>query len=71
MQKIKINKLAKSEIEIEGEIDAELFEGYYKKALKRLGENVELDGFRKGKVPENVLVSKIPEMSILEDYARA
>ncbi|MCX6752910.1 MAG: trigger factor [Candidatus Nomurabacteria bacterium] len=66
---IKINKLPKSELEIEGEITAEVFEGYYPKALKHLGEHVEIDGFRKGKTPENILISKIPEIKILEEMA--
>jgi len=69
MSKINIKKLPKSEVEIEGEIEADVLESYYGKALKKLGENVELDGFRKGKVPENVLVSKIPESDILEEMA--
>ena len=52
---IKINKLPKSEVEIEGEIEVDVFESYFKKALKILGEKVKLDGFRKGKY--NILVA--------------
>lgn len=66
---IKVTKLPKSEVEIEGELEAEIFESYFQKALKRLGENAEIDGFRKGKVPENVLLSKIPEAQILGEMA--
>lgn len=66
---IKINKLPKSEIEIEGEIEADVFETYFNKALKKIGENLKIDGFRKGKVPENVLLSKIPEAQILGEMA--
>ncbi|MCE9585400.1 hypothetical protein K8Q94_02140 [Candidatus Nomurabacteria bacterium] len=66
---IKINKLPKSEVEIDGELNADIFESYYEKALKHLGEHVEIDGFRKGKAPENVLISKIPEIKILEEMA--
>ena len=65
----KITKLPKNEIEIEGELDAELFEAYFKEALRKLGENIKLDGFRPGKVPDNVLISKIPEIRILEEMA--
>ena len=65
----KITKLPNSMVEIEGELSAEIFESYYKDALKHIGEKVELDGFRKGKVPESVLVSKVPEMHILEEMA--
>jgi FKBP-type peptidyl-prolyl cis-trans isomerase (trigger factor) len=67
--KITVKKLPKSEIEIEGELEADIFEIYFTKALKKIGEKVELDGFRKGKVPESVLLSKIPEISILEEMA--
>jgi FKBP-type peptidyl-prolyl cis-trans isomerase (trigger factor) len=67
--KVEVKKLPKSEIEITGEMDAGVFESYYSKALKRLGENVELPGFRKGKVPENILVEKVGEMHILEEMA--
>lgn len=69
MPKINVTKLPKSEIEIEGEIDAEIFEGYWNKALKKIGEKVELPGFRKGKVPESVLLANIPESKVLEEMA--
>ncbi|MFA6077184.1 MAG: trigger factor [Candidatus Paceibacterota bacterium] len=69
MLKINIKKLPKSEVEIEGELETEVFESYFSKALKRLGENLKLDGFRNGKIPENVLLSNIPEIRILEEMA--
>lgn len=69
MLKVNIKKLPKSEVEIEGELDADLFETYYTRALRKLGENLKIDGFRKGKVPESVLISKIPEIKILEEMA--
>src|SRR3989338_10290506 len=68
--KVTIKKLPKSELEIEGELEAEIFENYFAKALKKIGETIELDGFRKGKVPENILLSKVPEISILEEMAQ-
>lgn len=67
--KITVKKLPRSEVEIEGELESEIFESYFSKALKKVGENVEIDGFRKGKVPENILLSKIPEIKILEEMA--
>lgn len=70
MPKITINKLPGSIIEIEGELDADLFETYFSIALKRIGENVKLDGFRQGKIPENVLISNVPEIAILEEMAQ-
>jgi trigger factor len=69
MPKINVKKLPKSEVEIEGEIEADIFEAYFDKALKRICEHLEIDGFRKGKVPENVLLSKVPEAQILGEMA--
>ncbi|MFN4181213.1 MAG: trigger factor [Candidatus Paceibacteria bacterium] len=66
---IKITKLPKSELEIEGEVSAELFEQFFNAALKRVIENAEIDGFRKGKAPEHIVLSKIPEIKILEEAA--
>jgi len=67
--KITIKKLPKSEVEIEGELEAEIFETYFDKALKKIGETLKLDGFRKGKIPESVLLSKVPEAQILGEMA--
>jgi len=69
MLKVAVKKLPKSEVEIEGELEPEIFESYFAKALKKIGETLKLDGFRKGKVPENVLLSKVPEIRILEEMA--
>jgi FKBP-type peptidyl-prolyl cis-trans isomerase (trigger factor) len=67
---IKITKLPNSVVEIEGELEAEIFETYFAKALKKIGETVKLDGFRTGKIPESVLLSNIPESQILEEMAQ-
>ncbi len=69
MLKTNIKKLPNSVIEIEGELDAPIFESYYTKAIKKIGENIELPGFRKGKAPENILLANIKEMHILEEMA--
>ena len=66
---LEIKNLPASEIEIAGEIPAEIFETYWKGAIKRLTQSTEIDGFRKGHVPEAVLLEKIGEMSVLEEMA--
>ena len=69
MLKINIKKLPGSLVEIEGELEAEIFESYFDKALKKIGGNIEVPGFRKGKVPENILLAQVPENKILEEMA--
>ncbi|HRY62433.1 MAG TPA: trigger factor [Candidatus Paceibacterota bacterium] len=66
-----IKKLENSEIEIIGSISAEKFESYKQKAIKDIGEHINLDGFRKGHIPEDVLIKEVGEMTILEEMAEA
>lgn len=66
---IKINKLDKSRVEITGSIKVADFVGFRKQALQNINDEVNIDGFRKGKVPETTLISKVGEMSVLEEMA--
>ncbi len=65
-----INKLPKSLVEIKGEIETAEFEKFRGQALKKLGENAVIDGFRKGHVPENILEQKVGDMAILEEMGQ-
>jgi trigger factor len=67
--KITVKKLPKSEVEIEGELEADKFESYFAKAVKNIGETLKIDGFRQGKIPESVVLSNVPEIRILEEMA--
>lgn len=58
-----------SQVKIEGEIPFAELAKERSKAIAYLGTDIELDGFRKGHVPENVLVGKIGEMRILTEMA--
>ncbi len=69
--KIDIKKLDKSEIEILGVLEVAEFEKYEDKALMRIGERMELPGFRKGKVPSAVVKENVQEMELLEEMAEA
>lgn len=54
-----------SEAEISGEIPHELLAPYRKIALMHLSEHTEIPGFRKGHVPEKVLIERVGESSVL------
>lgn len=68
-ENITITNLEGSEIEVVGEIPATAIPGYRAKALKKLGENATIDGFRKGHIPEKVLVEKVGEQNIMGEIA--
>jgi len=64
-----IKKLPQSEVEIIGEIDAVTFEGYRNHILEHFAEDLEVPGFRKGKLPLNMVSKYVSEMNILEEMA--
>ena len=67
--KTEVKNLSDSEILITCEIPAEVFEGTRARAIEKASEGVSIPGFRKGHVPENVLVQKFGEALILEEMA--
>lgn len=64
-----VKKLDKSRVEITASVPAAVWETFRPQALKNLNETVTIDGFRKGNIPENILVAKVGEMVILEEMA--
>jgi FKBP-type peptidyl-prolyl cis-trans isomerase (trigger factor) len=63
-------KLPNSEFEIEGEVKAETVAEFRAKALKSFSEEIKIDGFRPGHIPEKQLVDKLGEMTITEEAGR-
>ena len=67
----KTNKLPKSELELEFEMSAEEFNSFFKKALQELSKNLEIKGFRKGNVPEQIAKENIKTEAILSKAAES
>lgn len=66
---LKTRELPDAEVEITGEIALSFLVVCRAEALKNLNTSVKIDGFRSGHIPEDVLIKKIGEMSILEESA--
>jgi FKBP-type peptidyl-prolyl cis-trans isomerase (trigger factor) len=66
---ITVTKLPNSEVELKGEITAEAFEKFRTHAMKHVSEHVEVPGFRKGKVPADVLEKHVSPMAVLQEMA--
>ena len=58
-----------SQLKIEGEIPFSELSKHREQVIKILGKNVEIDGFRKGHVPEKVIVERVGEMAVLSEMA--
>lgn len=67
--KTTLKELPESQVEITCEIPAETFEKGRSAALKKIGEEVSLPGFRKGHVPESMIAQKFGDALILEEMA--
>ncbi len=65
-QTIEIKELPQSEIEIKASIDAPTLEKAFEKALITESKEIEIPGFRKGKVPKEMLLSQFGESFFLE-----
>ncbi|MFA6536359.1 MAG: trigger factor [Candidatus Paceibacterota bacterium] len=62
-------KLENSEIEVLIESPFGELEKHRAKALKAMLQDVELDGFRKGKVPEDIFIKRYGEVAVLYEAA--
>lgn len=67
--KIEKKILPKSEVAFTVEIPSDEFETYHAKGFAEVQKMVEIDGFRKGNAPEDIIVKKYGEMVILEEMA--
>lgn len=69
INQFKITKEEGSHVKIEGEIPFAELEKHRAAAIKHLGRNLELPGFRKGNVPEKMVVAQLGSMTILSEMA--
>jgi len=65
----KIEKKPGSEIEISGEIPYEALVESEKQALKNIAGEIEMPGFRKGHVPEDIALKQVGELEVLQEAA--
>jgi len=68
--KTTVQKLNSSQIELKIEIPAEEFKSFMEKAVLNLGQDIEVEGFRKGKAPKEVIEKKTGQEKILQTAAQ-
>lgn len=67
--KYEIKETTATKKKVEIEVSAEDFAGYYAKALKEISADAEIPGFRKGKVPENMVEDRVTKEGVLSEAA--
>jgi FKBP-type peptidyl-prolyl cis-trans isomerase (trigger factor) len=63
---LKKEEKSKSEIELEIELPVSTLNKFREDSIKELSQDVKADGFRKGHVPEKMVLEKVGEMTVLE-----
>lgn len=66
-KKFKIEKKPGSQVEIQGEIPYEALVSFEKEALKNIAGELEIPGFRKGHVPEDMALKQVGEIEVLQE----
>lgn len=72
MNKYKIlstKKIGDHEIEIDALVEKDEFLSHFNEELKKIQKEASMPGFRQGHIPENILISKVGETSIVENAA--
>ncbi len=65
--KREVKKLENSKVEVLCDVDAKDWKEYQEKAFKKLAANLEVKGFRKGKVPETIARKEINQGNIFNE----
>jgi len=66
---LKISNKENSKIDIEGEIPVDVVHTYRSKAIAKIQKGLELPGFRKGHVPEDMVISHVGDTAIMQEIA--
>lgn len=60
-------ELPESEVELTGELPADAVAPYREQALSHIAQEMDLPGFRKGHVPQDIALKKVGEIAALEE----
>ena len=64
-----ISKEEGSQVKITGEIPFVELEKQREKAIKHLGKDMDIAGFRKGNIPAKMIIAQVGEMAVLNEMA--
>jgi trigger factor len=66
----KVTELPESRVRVDAEVPADEVERRVNQAAKTLGRNLKIPGFRKGKVPPPVVLSRVGREAVLDEAVR-
>src|ERR1700761_1502511 len=69
--KTNVTELPESRVRVQAEVPAEEVERRVQQAAKRLGGQMRVPGFRKGKVPPTVVIRRLGRETVLDEALRS
>lgn len=63
----KVTKLENSHVEVLVNVDEATWKAAQKKAFEKVAANITVDGFRKGKAPENLVKSRVDQVKVMDE----
>src|ERR1700739_4464363 len=66
----KITELPESRVRVDAEVAADEVERRIQQAARELGRSLRIDGFRKGKVPAQVVIRRLGRAAVLDEALR-
>src|ERR1700744_2115957 len=66
-----VTELPESRVRVETEIPADVVERHVQKAARKLGSQLRIPGFRKGKVPPPVVLRRLGREAVFDEALRA
>lgn len=64
-----VTKEADSQVKIAGEIPFEELQKHRTNAIKHIGKDMDIPGFRKGNIPEKMVIAQVGDMAVLSEMA--
>lgn len=65
--KVKVKELEGNQVELSVEVEAEQVDKAIAKAYKKIANQIEVPGFRKGKIPRDIIDAKVGKEAVLEE----
>lgn len=65
----KITNLPESVVEIDGTLTQENLNGFKKEAMQHFADTLDIKGFRKGHIPDDVIIKTVGDLAVLEEMA--
>src|SRR5690554_4284423 len=67
MMTFNVEKISSNQVKITVNVEKEEFDNYYESEFQKILKDVEVKGFRKGKVPRNIYITRFGDGQVIQN----